>query len=147
MVSDTLGDEFGARNSCRATRTGQLNKLLDLTHPSVFTWAVTAARVLRNDRSTGTREAILSAAERLFAERGMDAASNRQIREAAGQGNNAAACYHFGIRTDLLRAIESKHRVPIEELRGEMLAGAGNSTELRDWGGTLGHPLTAHLAG
>ncbi|MGO9035535.1 MAG: TetR family transcriptional regulator, partial [Mycobacterium sp.] len=41
----------------------------------MFTEAVTAARVLRNDRSTGTREAILSAAERLFAERGMYAVS------------------------------------------------------------------------
>ena len=59
----------------------------------------------------------MSAAERLFAERGMYAVSNRQISEAAGQGNNAAACYHFGTRTDLLRAIESKHRAPIEELR------------------------------
>ena len=112
----------------------------------MFTEAVTAARVLRNDRSTGTREAILSAAERLFAERGMYAVSNRQISEAAGQGNNAAACYHFGTRTDLLRAIESKHRVPIEELRDQMLAGIGDSTELRDWVGTLVHPLTDHLA-
>jgi AcrR family transcriptional regulator len=82
----------------------------------------------------------------LFAERGMYAVSNRQISEAAGQGNNAAACYHFGTRTDLLRAIEDKHRVPIEELRDQMLAGIGNSTELRDWVGTLVHPLTDHLA-
>ncbi len=107
---------------------------------------MTAARVLRNDRSTGTREAILSAAERLFAERGMYAVSNRQISEAAGQGNNAAACYHFGTRTDLLRAIESKHRVPIEELRAQMLSGlATTSTELREWVGTLVRPLTDHL--
>jgi AcrR family transcriptional regulator len=111
----------------------------------VFTESVTAARVLRNDRSTGTREAILSAAERLFAERGMYAVSNRQISEAAGQGNNAAACYHFGTRTDLLRAIESKHRMPIEELRAQMLAGVEGSTELRDWVGTLVRPLTDHL--
>jgi AcrR family transcriptional regulator len=122
-----------------------LNKLLDLTRSSVFTESVTAARVLRNDRSTGTREAILSAAERLFAERGMYAVSNRQISEAAGQGNNAAACYHFGTRTDLLRAIESKHRVPIEKLRVQMLAGIECSTELRDWVGTLVRPLTDHL--
>ena len=101
-------DEFCGRKSGRSHTPGQLNKLLDLTHSPVFTESVTAARVLRNDRSTGTREAILSAAERLFAERGMYAVSNRQISEAAGQGNNAAACYHFGTRTGLLRAIESK---------------------------------------
>ena len=88
---------------------------------------MTVERMARSERSTGTREAILSAAEVLFAERGMYAVSNRQISEAAGQGNNAAACYHFGTRTDLLRAIESKHREPIEELRKRMLADVGDS--------------------
>lgn len=76
----------------------------------------------------------------------MYAVSNRQISEAAGQGNNAAACYHFGTRTELLRAIESKHREPIEELRAQMLDEIGNSTELRDWVSTLVRPLTDHLA-
>lgn len=76
----------------------------------------------------------------------MYAVSNRQISEAAGQGNNAAACYHFGTRTELLRAIESKHREPIEELRAQILDGIGNSTELRDWVSTLVRPLTDHLA-
>jgi len=107
---------------------------------------VTAARVLSGDRSSATREALLLAAERLFAERGMYAVSNRQISEAANQGNNAAACYHFGTRTDLLRAIESKHRAPIEELRGQMLERIADSSELRDWVGTLVCPLTDHLA-
>ncbi|ORV33461.1 TetR family transcriptional regulator [Mycobacterium conspicuum] len=112
----------------------------------MFTGAVKPARMARSERSTTTREAILTAAEWLFAERGMYAVSNRQISEAAGQGNNAAACYHFGTRTDLLRAIEAKHREPIEELRGRMLADIGDSTELRDWVGTLVRPLTDHLA-
>lgn len=112
----------------------------------MFTEAVTAARVVRNDRSTGTREALLSAAERLLAERGMYAVSNRQISEAAGQGNNAAACYHFGTRTDLLRAIEAKHRAPIETLRGRMVGGIDDSTDLRDWVSALVCPLTDHLA-
>src|ERR1700742_1889978 len=101
---------------------------------------MTAQRVARSDRSTGTREEVL------FAERGMYAVSNRQISEAAGQGNNAAACYHFGTRTELLRAIESKHREPIEELRAQMLDDIGDSAELRDWVSTLVRPLTDHLA-
>jgi AcrR family transcriptional regulator len=107
---------------------------------------MTAARALSSDRSSGTREALLSAAERLFAERGMYAVSNRQISEAANQGNNAAACYHFGTRTDLLRAIETKHRGPIEALRRRMLGEIVGSGELRDWVGTLVLPLTDHLA-
>lgn len=100
---------------------------------------------MRTGRSSGTREALLAAAEWLFAERGMYAVSNRQISEAAAQGNNAAACYHFGTRTELLRAIEGKHRVAIEELRKHMLVDIGDSTELRDWVGTLVRPLTDHL--
>src|ERR1700730_7687832 len=107
---------------------------------------MTAEREVRSDRSLGTREAILSAAEVLFAERGMYAVSNRQISEAAGQRNNAAACYHFGSRIDLLRAIESRHREPIEQLRAQMLADVADSAELRHWVGTFVRPLTDHLA-
>jgi AcrR family transcriptional regulator len=106
---------------------------------------MTAARPLRTDRSEGTREVLLVAAERLFAERGMYAVSNRQISEAAGQGNNAAVCYHFGTRTDLLRAIEAKHHRPIEQLRTRMLADLDDSAELRDWVACLVRPLTDHL--
>ncbi|MGK2866028.1 MAG: TetR family transcriptional regulator, partial [Mycobacterium sp.] len=50
---------------------------------------MTAARPLRTDRASTTREAILTAAERLYAEHGVFAVSNRQVSEAAGQGNNA----------------------------------------------------------
>ncbi|WP_422744420.1 TetR/AcrR family transcriptional regulator [Mycobacterium sp. WMMD1722] len=106
---------------------------------------MTAAPPLRSERSEATRELLLAAAERLFAERGMYAVSNRQISEAAGQGNNAAACYHFGARTDLLRAIERKHRMPIQELRARMLTEVEDSTDLRDWVGALVRPLTDHL--
>ncbi|MDO3638763.1 TetR/AcrR family transcriptional regulator [Mycolicibacterium arseniciresistens] len=106
---------------------------------------MTAARVLSSDRSSGTRQLILTAAERLFAERGMYAVSNRQISEAAGQGNNAAVCYHFGTRTDLLRAIEAKHRGPIESLRARKLAEIAGSADLSDWVSALVTPLTDHL--
>ena len=50
--------------------------------------AMTTARALKSDRASSTREAILTAAERLFAEHGVYAVSNRQVSEAAGQGNN-----------------------------------------------------------
>ena len=107
---------------------------------------MTAARVLSSDRSSGTRQLILTAAERLFAERGMYAVSNRQISEAAGQGNNAAVCYHFGTRTDLLRAIEAKHRGP-----DRVAARAASSPRSparpnsSDWVSALVSPLTDHL--
>ena len=107
---------------------------------------MTSAGKLRTERANGTREAILTAAEKLFAEHGVYAVSNRQVSEAAGQGNNAAVGYHFGTKTDLVREIEHRHRMPIERLREEMVAEAGDSTELRDWVGCLVRPLTDHLA-
>src|ERR1700686_2031953 len=66
---------------------------------------MTTAAKLRNDRASTTREAILTAAERLFAEHGVYAVSNRQVSEAAGQGNNAAVGYHFGTKADLVCAL------------------------------------------
>jgi AcrR family transcriptional regulator len=107
---------------------------------------VTTAAKLRNDRASSTREAILTAAERLFAEHGVYAVSNRQVSEAAGQGNNAAVGYHFGTKADLVRAIEGKHRLPIDELREQMVARTTESTDLREWVACLVCPLTEHLA-
>jgi AcrR family transcriptional regulator len=113
---------------------------------AVLTEQMTTAAKLRNDRGNTTREAILTAAERLFAEHGVYAVSNRQVSEAAGQGNNAAVGYHFGTKADLVRAIESRHRVPIEQLREQMVAQAQESADLREWVACLVCPLTEHLA-
>jgi AcrR family transcriptional regulator len=113
---------------------------------AVLTEQMTTAAKLRNDRGSTTREAILTAAERLFAEHGVYAVSNRQVSEAAGQGNNAAVGYHFGTKADLVRAIESRHRVPIEQLREQMVAQAQESADLREWVACLVCPLTEHLA-
>lgn len=124
----------------------QLNQSLDWNGVMGFTEAVTTARTVRADRASGTQEAILKAAERLYAEHGVFAVSNRQVSEAAGQGNNAAVGYHFGTKADLVRAIEHKHRGPIEELREQRVAAIGNSTDMRDWVAALVCPLTDHLA-
>jgi AcrR family transcriptional regulator len=110
---------------------------------------MTTARAVRTERASSTQEAILAAAERLYAEHGMFAVSNRQVSEAAGQGNNAAVGYHFGTKADLVRAIERKHRGPVEELREQLVAellGSGGNAELRDWVACLVRPLTDHLA-
>ncbi|OBF27551.1 TetR family transcriptional regulator [Mycobacterium sp. ACS1612] len=111
-----------------------------------MTRQVTIARTVRADRASSTQEAILKAAERLYAEHGVYAVSNRQVSEAAGQGNNAAVGYHFGTKTDLVRAIEQKHRASIEGLLDSMVAETGDSTELRDWIACLVQSFTEHLA-
>lgn len=100
----------------------------------------------RSTRSAATRDLILVAAERLYAEHGLFAVSNRQVSEAAGQGNNAAVGYHFGTKTDLVRAIVQKHAVDIEELRAAALVDIEGSTDIRDWVTCLVRPSTAHLA-
>src|SRR5690348_18411324 len=105
-----------------------------------------AARTVRAEQVSATRESILTAAERLYAEHGVFAVSNRQVSEAAGQGNNAAVGYHFGTKTDLVRAIEQKHRASIERLLERMVAETGESTDLRDWVACLVCSLTEHLA-
>src|ERR1700676_3576584 len=97
----------------------------------------TAGRTVRTERASSTQEAILVAAERLYAEHGVFAVSNRQVSEAAGQGNNAAVGYHFGTKTDLVRAIEQKHRASIERLLETMVATTKDSTELRGLGACL----------
>ncbi|BBY58550.1 TetR family transcriptional regulator [Mycolicibacterium sarraceniae] len=88
---------------------------------------------------------MLAAAERLFAEHGLSGVSNRQISDAAGHGNNAAACYHFGSRADLLRAIEARHQVAIEAIRQRKLGAIASHPQLRDWIEVLVYPLTEHL--
>ncbi|MCT2583656.1 TetR/AcrR family transcriptional regulator [Actinophytocola sp. S1-96] len=99
----------------------------------------------RSDQSGGTRQLILATAERLFAEQGLYAVSNRQISAAAGQGNNAAVGYHFGTKADLVRAIVRQHTERIEELRAELVARVRGSTNVRDWVVCLVCPVTTHL--
>ncbi|MGH3378987.1 MAG: TetR/AcrR family transcriptional regulator [Actinoallomurus sp.] len=102
---------------------------------------------VRTDRVSATREAILTTAERLFAESGMYTVSNRQISEAAGQGNTAAVGYHFGSKADLVRAIVRSHTVRIERLRVGVVAEVTGSTEVRDWVTCLVRPAMEYLAG
>jgi AcrR family transcriptional regulator len=105
-----------------------------------------AEKTARADRAGATRDVILATAERLFAEHGVFGVSNRQISEAAGQGNNAAVGYHFGTKTDLVRAIVRRHTGQIERLRARMLAELGPEPEVRDWLSVLIRPQTEHLA-
>ena len=106
----------------------------------------TSHRGARTERAQATREAILTAAERLFAERGVVAVSNRQISEAAGQGNNTAVGYHFGTKADLVRAIARKHTERMNQLRDRMAAELGPDADARDWLACLVRPFTEHLA-
>ncbi len=98
------------------------------------------------ERASETRELILVTAERLFAQHGVEAVSNRQVSEAAGQSNNFAVGYHFGTKEDLVVAILRRHAASVEQLRAAMLATLPGSPELRDFAACLVRPITEHLA-
>ncbi|MFY0524400.1 TetR/AcrR family transcriptional regulator [Archangium gephyra] len=100
----------------------------------------------KSDRGSETRELIIVTAERLFAEHGVEAVSNRQVSEAAGQSNNFAVGYHFGSKDDLVLAIVRRHSEAVERRRSEMLAEIKGSPDLREWVSCLVRPLTGHLA-
>jgi AcrR family transcriptional regulator len=75
--------------------------------------------------------ALILAAERLFAERGIEAVALRQINQAANQRNMSAAHYHFGSREGLVEAV-LRHRLPaLDARRGAMLADSGTGRDLR----------------
>lgn len=52
-----------------------------------------------------SRDLLIDAAERLFAERGLASVSLREINKAAGQRNTSAIHYHFGSKEALVLAI------------------------------------------
>lgn len=100
----------------------------------------------RAGRSAATRAVILTTAERLFAEHGVGAVSNRAISEAAGQGNNTAVGYHFGTKVDLVRAVVREHQAEVERRRLDLLQRSPGPSGLRDWVECLVLPTAHHLA-
>ncbi|HEY8545604.1 MAG TPA: helix-turn-helix domain-containing protein [Acidimicrobiales bacterium] len=96
--------------------------------------------------ATSTR--LLRAAEDLFAARGIDGVSLREINRAAGAKNASALQYHFGGRDGLLRAVLSKHQADVEARRHAMLDAyeAAGRPDLRALAGALVRPLAAKLA-
>lgn len=68
-----------------------------------------------------TREALLDAAERLFAEHGLRSASLRAITGEAGT-NLAAVNYHFGSKQGLVQAVFTRKLEPLNRERLQRLA-------------------------
>ena len=65
-------------------------------------------------RGDVARGALLDAAERLFAERGIEAVSLRDVCTAAGQRNHSAAQYHFGDRRGVVAAVFERRMGVVE---------------------------------
>lgn len=69
---------------------------------------------------TDTRESLLDAAESLFSQHGIEAASLRQITQQAG-ANLAAVNYHFGSKDGLIRAVFVRRLKPLFDERMRLL--------------------------
>jgi AcrR family transcriptional regulator len=77
-------------------------------------------------RAERARVELIVTAERLFAERGLDGVSLRQIAAEAGYANPATVQYHFGTKEGLWQAIVD-HRLPgIEQRRSELFDELGD---------------------
>ncbi len=68
-----------------------------------------------------TKEKLIKIAEMLFAERGLEGVSMRDITTASGQKNASALNYHFGSREGLLQAIIDYRTTEIDQERQKML--------------------------
>lgn len=78
--------------------------------------------------SVGASEtALILAAERLFAQRGIEAVALRQINQAANQKNMSAAHYHFGSREGLVEAV-LEYRLPVLDAHRRTLLARANET-------------------
>jgi len=68
-----------------------------------------------------TRRRLVTAAEQLFAERGIEGVSLREINAAAGMRNATALQYHFHDRAGLVQAILAKHTPMVDTARHALL--------------------------
>lgn len=70
------------------------------------------------DQAEGSRDRVLAAATRLFAERGFDGTTTREIGRASGL-NIATVAYHVGAKADLYREVMRRaYQEELAALRG-----------------------------
>lgn len=68
-----------------------------------------------------TATVLLDTAERLFAQKGIETVSLRQIVIASGHGNQSGAHYHFGSREVLIRKLLERRMFVVDAVRHQVL--------------------------
>jgi AcrR family transcriptional regulator len=79
--------------------------------------------------ASATRDKLLDAATRAFAEHGVRNASLIEITRQAGQRNRSALNYHFGSRDGVLCAVLDRHVPFLARREGELLAIAATAPD------------------
>jgi len=79
-----------------------------------------APRQVNPNQVDGSREKLILSAERLFADRGFDGVSVRDIADAA-QVNSALVGYYFGSKQGLLSEVYTRHCMPLNQERTRLL--------------------------
>jgi AcrR family transcriptional regulator len=101
-----------------------------------------------SDRRNATKEALLTTAERLYAERGLDAVSMREITREAGQKNSTALQYHFSSKETLIHAIITLRMNEVDARRQEFLHDLelrGKLDDLRSLVAAIVEPIAAGI--
>jgi AcrR family transcriptional regulator len=107
---------------------------------------VAQSEIKRDSTTFGAGEtALILAAERLFAERGIEGVSLRQVNQAANQKNTAAAHYHFGSRDGLVNAVLTYRLPELDRQRGQLLGRAAEQKGLRFYLEAFIKPLSEQL--
>ena len=95
-----------------------------------------------------TRERLLRAAEALFAERGIDNTSVREVNRRANQKNTSAVRYHFGSLEGLLATLIEERMGALDHARHDALqaleASGDETPAVADYVGVLILPLIDH---
>jgi AcrR family transcriptional regulator len=97
-----------------------------------------------DSRVVDGRLSLIVAGERLFADRGIDEPSLREINRTAQQRNTSALQYHFGDRDTLLKAVLERQGQQVDSRREVLLdeIGSGKTTP-RHLAAALVFPLVA----
>ena len=76
-----------------------------------------ARKIIADSSGSDTRQHLLDAAERLFADHGLNNVSLRQVNTAAGQKNSGSVHYHFGSREALLKGLLERRMSVLDQER------------------------------